>query len=221
MFYQHYQKNKSGRDFVVGDIHGMYHLFMSSLINIGFNKEKDRCFSCGDLIDRGPDSEKCLKLITEPWFHCVIGNHEQLMINAIRSCNSQETNLWIKNGGAWHLNVPPEKMQQYVNITEQQPVLISVDVANNKKIAICHAEYPLPTWAPHLLEPESEFLAEILWSRTRIKVGDTSPIKGIDHVFCGHTITDQPVTLGNTHFIDTGAFATNNLTVICLNDIFK
>lgn len=37
--------------------------------------------SVGDLVDRGPDSIGCLKLLEAPWFHAVMGNHEQLLLN--------------------------------------------------------------------------------------------------------------------------------------------
>jgi len=72
--------NKLGRDFVVGDIHGHIDLFHEELSREGFDPIKDRVFSVGDLIDRGPDSLACLDLLNEPWFHAVRGNHEQMMI---------------------------------------------------------------------------------------------------------------------------------------------
>ena len=74
--HKHYARNENGRDFVVSDIHGCYDTLMVELAQIDFDQHKDRLFSVGDLVDRGPDSLKCLKLIEEPWFHPVIGNHE-------------------------------------------------------------------------------------------------------------------------------------------------
>ena len=72
--------NDKGRDFVVGDIHGHYDLLMEGLEARGFDRETDRVFSCGDLVDRGPKNQKTLALIREPWFHAVRGNHEDMMI---------------------------------------------------------------------------------------------------------------------------------------------
>ena len=56
-------KNIKGRDFVVGDIHGHYDLLKTELKTVGFDKQKDRLFSVGDIIDRGPKSEECLTLL--------------------------------------------------------------------------------------------------------------------------------------------------------------
>ena len=43
---------------------------MQALLNVDFDFEVDRVFSVGDLIDRGPDSLKCLELVLNKWFFC-------------------------------------------------------------------------------------------------------------------------------------------------------
>lgn len=72
--------NSSGRDFFVGDIHGERRLLDTLLRFVDFNTSKDRLISTGDIVDRGPYSINCLKLIREPWFHLVLGNHELNLI---------------------------------------------------------------------------------------------------------------------------------------------
>ena len=67
---QHVAANQRGRDFVVGDIHGWYGPLMAELEAVCFDPARDRLFSVGDLINRGPDSERCLLLTQEPWFFC-------------------------------------------------------------------------------------------------------------------------------------------------------
>jgi len=47
--------NQAGKDYVIGDLHGCYELLERLLDAVGFDKSKDRLFSVGDLIDRGPD----------------------------------------------------------------------------------------------------------------------------------------------------------------------
>lgn len=76
VFFKSYPPNAYGHDFVVGDIHGHRQRLLDELARQGFDKEKDRLFCTGDLIDRGPDSFGTLALFFEPWFHCVRGNHE-------------------------------------------------------------------------------------------------------------------------------------------------
>lgn len=56
-------------------------------------------FSVGDLVDRGPDSLACLQLIREPWFHCVLSNHEQMMFEAFNGGYMGQ--FWLMNGGVW------------------------------------------------------------------------------------------------------------------------
>jgi serine/threonine protein phosphatase 1 len=77
--------NSRGKDYVVGDLHGCYDLLQRVLNEVDFDTTRDRLFSVGDLIDRGPDSLKCLELLAEPWFYAVKGNHEDLMLEFFQS----------------------------------------------------------------------------------------------------------------------------------------
>ena len=51
----HIERNRRGRDFVVGDIHGHFETMRHALAELKID-ERDRVFSLGDLVDRGPDS---------------------------------------------------------------------------------------------------------------------------------------------------------------------
>jgi hypothetical protein len=62
--------------YIVGDIHGMFHLLEEEMKKVNFNKEKDLIVCCGDLIDRGKNSLQAIKYIQEPWFVSVFGNHD-------------------------------------------------------------------------------------------------------------------------------------------------
>ena len=75
--------NDNGRDFAVGDIHGEFNQLKNLLDHVNFDCQLDRLFSVGDIIDRGPDSMECLALLEKPWFHCVIGNHEQQFVSTM------------------------------------------------------------------------------------------------------------------------------------------
>lgn len=66
--------NSLGRDFIVDDLHGCLDLLDIELDRVGFDPAVDRLFSVGDLIDRGPDSMGCLRLLNKPWFFAVRGN---------------------------------------------------------------------------------------------------------------------------------------------------
>jgi serine/threonine protein phosphatase 1 len=77
--------NCQGKDYVVGDLHGCHDLLQRVLNEVDFDEARDRLFSVGDLIDRGPDSLKCLELLSEPWFFAVKGNHEDMMLDFFQS----------------------------------------------------------------------------------------------------------------------------------------
>ena len=218
MFYQSFSPNHDGRDFAIGDLHGMYDLLFQELAKVSFDFDKDRCFSVGDLIDRGSRSVQCLTLINESWFHAVCGNHEDILRQVARNPSSAAiTADWILNGGRWHLMVPTDTMNHYADLVDILPGLLSVELPSGKVVALCHAEYPLPYWAPQDIENNPGLRHKMMWSRSKIQNQETSVVEGIDHILCGHTIVSVPQVLGNTHFIDTGAFYSGQLTLIPLN----
>ena len=99
-------ENSEGKDFVVGDLHGCYGLLEQLLEKAQFDTACDRLFSVGDLIDRGPESFRCLQLLAEPWFYAVQGNHEMMLLEFLASDllgNLQEDDEsdFFRNGGEW------------------------------------------------------------------------------------------------------------------------
>lgn len=117
MFFKEFSKNTQGTDYFVGDIHGQYSKLMNQLKELNFDFQKDRLFSVGDIIDRGPESFECLSLMFEPWFFMVKGNHEILMIDAIKSDYFGGKRLWEFNGGKWNRS-----------LTDDQKILLSTYV---------------------------------------------------------------------------------------------
>ena len=72
--------NDRGRDFCIGDLHGCRQMLDQLLTAVDFDPQRDRLFSVGDLIHRGPESAACLCLAEQPWFFPVMGNHEAMQI---------------------------------------------------------------------------------------------------------------------------------------------
>ena len=89
-FIKKVKPNVDGRDFVIGDLHGCFDELHKLLKFVNFDPTQDRLFSTGDLIDRGPYSSECMKMIQEPWFYPVLGNHEDLLINKARMISSDQ-----------------------------------------------------------------------------------------------------------------------------------
>lgn len=214
---QRHSENTEGRDFFVGDIHGQYRLLMEALRKVDFDRKRDRLFSVGDLIDRGSDSFKCLSLAFEPWFYGVRGNHEMLAHDALFGDGSG-TDLWMVNGGTWALSENMLEVKQIVGeALRHLPYARELEVAG-KRIGMVHAEPPAD-WGLLPLEDHAAGNQRLVWGRSRITAGDITPVSGIDAVVVGHTIVEAPVTLGNVHYIDTGAFHTGRLTLIDAREV--
>ncbi|MCK0744960.1 metallophosphoesterase [Chromohalobacter nigrandesensis] len=208
---QRHDPNEHGRDFIVGDIHGQLALLHDKLSGVGFDRQRDRLFSVGDLIDRGAESLQCLSLALEPWFYAVRGNHEMLAHDALlgEERGSLKTrDAWMINGGTWALEAGLAEVQMLLqHVLPCMPYAREISVAG-KRLGIVHAEPPAD-WR-NVATPSQE----LLWGRTRIRRGDETPVRGIDAVVVGHTIVERPICLGNVHYIDTGAFTTGRLTLI-------
>ncbi|TDU22737.1 serine/threonine protein phosphatase 1 [Chromohalobacter marismortui] len=208
---QRHGPNEHGRDFIVGDIHGQLALLYGQLEAVGFDYQRDRLFSVGDLIDRGADSLQCLSLALEPWFFAVRGNHEMLAHDALlgEERGSLKTrDAWMINGGTWALEAGLDEAQTMLQqALPSMPYAREISVAG-KRLGIVHAEPP-KDWND--LATTSQ---DLLWGRTRIRRGDETPVRGIDAVVVGHTIVERPIWLGNVYYLDTGAFTTGRLTLI-------
>lgn len=158
---QHYAANTVGRDFVIGDLHGCFDVFLNLLANLNFDPAVDRMFSVCDLVDRGPDSRACLELLRESWFKSCLANHEQMMLEAFKGGYMGQ--YWFRNGGIWGIELCQEyrdsqrsvepapmsedgqKFMELIDLVEELPFVMTVDLVNGKKVHIIHAELP-PNW---------------------------------------------------------------------------
>ncbi len=135
---RHFPQNVSGRDFVVGDMHGCFDLFMAFVEGLELDPKVDRVFSVGDLIDRGPDSAKCLALTQQSWFHACRGNHEQMLLDVVKG--GRHHALWVQNGGRWALDTKPGELTDYAAWIEELPLAIAVAEGENR-FNVIHAEF--------------------------------------------------------------------------------
>lgn len=197
----HFNKNQKGDDYVVGDIHGMYDVLMGELKKIGFDKSCDRLFSVGDLIDRGPDSIKCLALCYEPWFFPVRGNHEEMAFDCILGYS--DGGMWIQNGGAWYLGEECDELNgTFHDLSERLPHGIEVET-DSGLVGVVHADVMRPKWKDNF-NGETEALVYMLWSRSRVMGHCNYVIEGIDRLYVGHSVLSAPEVIDNVHYIDIG-----------------
>lgn len=78
-----YIPTKDKRTIIIGDIHGCYTELLELLTKINFSPE-DILISVGDIVDRGPDSEKVVDFFkSTPNAYVVFGNHERKICKII------------------------------------------------------------------------------------------------------------------------------------------
>lgn len=216
-----YSVNTKGRDFIVGDIHGMFSWLIDLLKKINFDGEKDRLFAVGDLVDRGPESNKFQSFMKKKWFHSVRGNHEDMIINRE-----------YEYGMHWLQDLSDKEVHEVRNEFSKLPIMIEVETTYGK-IGIVHAEVPdyIDDWNTFKLELayNGDAKHEAMWGRTRItdidyllEASDTDiktpefqrnillqkyrdNVKNISYTFHGHSVIATPIKRGNQFFIDTGA----------------
>lgn len=220
--YKLIEVNEDVNVFVVGDIHGCYDLLMTKLDEIGFNKKTDLLISVGDLVDRGHQSVRCTTLITESWFECVRGNHEQFCIDGL--LDPYMKNVHIQNGGQWFYDLPEQVQESLYRIFNELPYMIEVRF-KGKRFGFVHANLPYESWdfnKQELLENGAthngrSVKSNMIWSRDMVEFAlynnGTFTVSDIDNVFFGHTIQENGVLqVGNCTFLDTGAF---------INEVYK
>lgn len=218
MLVQSFKKNEKGRDFIVGDIHGCFDELRKAMESHDFDETKDRLFSVGDLVDRGPSSEECIDWIAKPWFHAVRGNHEQMAIGVANGRHDHGN--YLLNGGGWFLQLSDDRQKLIADILDTLPYAIEVEV-DDGRIGIVHAEVNGYDWDMFMLglrtadsNTKRKGLAEVaLWARTRISYADKQPVDGVKGVFVGHTPVTDVTLLGNVLYVDTGAVYGGKLTM--------
>lgn len=136
-------RNPTGRDLVVGDVHGHLAQLQRQLDDIRFDPQSDRLFFLGDIVDRGPDSEALLEMVDQRTYFSVLGNHEAMMIAGYESPGS--AGLHRANGGEWFYRLPDGERQQCVAAARRWPWAIEVDTGFGRA-GLVHANVPDSSW---------------------------------------------------------------------------
>ena len=228
----HLERNRKGRDLVVGDVHGHFVTLRRALAELEVG-EHDRVISLGDLVDRGPDSAEAKEWIVgndpSARFDLVLrGNHEQMMLEGltdnprgepIRISDTGPYAQWMANGGTWWFGRSEAEARAWIDAVRALPITARVETAWGP-VGLVHASPVYPTWA----ELESKLQNDdrvhrdarkrALWSRVRHGwaqryLGETGeehlgPVEGVRAVVTGHTPIPEPAWHENVLGIDTG-----------------
>lgn len=91
------QAKPGGRQIVIGDVHGQY-AGLNHLLEAISPSQEDLLYFLGDLVDRGPESSAVVELVRQQDYHCLRGNHEEMMMAAL-SRNGLDTSKLLFWGG--------------------------------------------------------------------------------------------------------------------------
>lgn len=241
---KYFYHNTVGLDYVIGDIHGCYDEVIKLLDHAEFDKNVDRLFSVGDLIDRGPKSIDVIKLLSEPWFHAVRGNHDEMMIRTILDDSRSNQNDWLNNGGHWYLDIDNTELNNLATLMrEKMPLVMVIGKYTDNRINIVHAEFTdnydyqpvtdtdIDDWYFHEYQEN-----DMIWGRRLVKLMAIETVNakdiklvrnGLSDTYVGHTpIVGYEIRKFESHiFIDHGACYNykhptndNHLTMIRLTD---
>jgi len=205
MLIRHFGRNKFGRDIAIGDIHGCWDRVERGLEEIGFDKQYDRLFSVGDLVDRGPQSSQSLWWLSQPWFFAVRGNHDQYVVD----WRQRPVDKWVSEGGSWFQNFKEEHKDEWAAAFGKLPIGMEIETEEGL-VCIVHADVMFDTW-----ETFKEYLHSkdhrIAWlvrnavqgSRNRYQIRDERPVRDIRALVVGHCKVAEPLIVANIHHIDT------------------
>ena len=233
-FFKSYPPNEQGHDFVVGDIHGHRQRLFDELGRQGFDKEKDRLFCTGDLVDRGPDSFGTLALVFEPWFHFVRGNHEDdLPLFIEYQYPKSHDDRDQHSDSAWVYQLNEEQIhylqQKVLPVLSAAPIVLRVEGEHG--FWVVHADRgvfgrhngPLKLLddgrLPLVDEDDMNQVEAMLWSRRLLReiphadLRDHGPYlaapgqefeQNVGLTFVGHSFVERPTLFRSHLFVDTG-----------------
>lgn len=207
-------RNHLGRDFVIGDIHGHFSRVERELERIGFRPTRDRLICVGDLVDRGPESERAADWLGYDWFFAVMGNHDASLLHRWGLLGAK-FELWHDHHG-WLERLSSDAQARLRERLAALPWALEIDTAAGP-VGIVHAEVPqaFASWQAFLRRLDDEQVrSQAVSNRDLARRADDldAPGEYADHRLAGvawtiHGHTPRrycrPGRLGNRLWIDT------------------
>lgn len=188
------------------------------MIDIEFEPGRDRLFSVGDLINRGPNSAEALKWLEEDRFEAVVmGNHEAEMVRLLQTGEILDP---PRTEQQWMRQIPRRELFRWHQALRPLPLAVTVETEHGR-VGIVHCSAWQADWEATLDALEKRDIAAIntvlLGTYGREQPGWPSGkvVTGIDRVIAGHEPRKEVEQCGTTWYIDTGAGspAMNRLTL--------
>lgn len=221
------------RYYAIGDIHGRLDLYEAMIAAIeqdmaGAPKLDHRIILLGDLVDRGPDSAGvietalALKAARGDKLRLLAGNHEEIFIEACRTREPKLMRFFLKIGGDATLLSYPITRAEYRELSldelaDRLPTLVPeahLEFLESFEDQIVIGDYVFVHAGIRPNVPLGEQkVSDMRWIREEF-FGHKGAFEKV--VIYGHTIYDGVEEQGSRIGIDTGAYATGQLTAIGL-----
>lgn len=224
------------RVYAIGDIHGRHDLLKQLLQKIirhweesDGNFKRIKLIFLGDIIDRGPDSNRCLSLVEKlarnSGAELIMGNHEDLMLRAMKG-DQEAQDIWMEHGGIETLKsfglAKPSTSEDSIDFGDRVRKAIPdsyVAMLENAATHLVSGDYFFvhagvrPDIA---LKDQSDF--DKFFIRTDFTESEKWHGAMIVH---GHTIVDEVEMYSNRIAVDTGAYRTDRLSCLCLQGTLR
>lgn len=199
----------SARTLAIGDIHGCDTALETMLARLQPTAD-DTVVVLGDVVDRGPDTKRCVDLLLELREQCklvfIMGNHEEMMLDALNMGG------W---GGSWGSFGGQETIESYGGISQ-----IPESHIEFMKSAVGYHESHNAIFVHANLQPGVPLADQtVSWLRWNHLSGHEQPHPSGKWVVCGHTRLPDgvPAILNGWVCIDTYACGMQWLTCLDTN----
>jgi serine/threonine protein phosphatase 1 len=217
------------RVYAVGDIHGRADLLQDLIAQIDADDSargpaNTTVILLGDLVDRGPDSAGVITLArdwgTRRTVRTLQGNHEEMFLAAFDDENILRH--FLRHGGRETLLSYPITRDEYQRTTLEELQVLMHERVSAPDIAFMRAMEDLIRIGDYVfvhagIRPgtplENQTVGDLRWIRAEFYDDPTPRDFAVVH---GHTITPGPELHPHRIGIDTGAFASGQLTAIGL-----
>jgi len=229
--------NTKGRDLIVGDIHGNFHLLKKALKKVNFNPEVDRIIVAGDLVDIGQNSAIAKEWVEKDYFFSVMGNHDAPF--AFKDdLDLFNHNMICMPFDTWFATLPEDEFTSFCD-TFRKKLYPAIEIETESGlVGVVHAEIPdyhnWETLKEGLNNKDYTLFRKAMWNRdyARLAVAqrdniddykDEFTVPDISHVFHGHTMSGKmnfkPYHIGNRYYIDTCSYKNYKNAGLSLFDI--
>ena len=216
-----FEVNQTGRDFVVGDVHGCFRTLERALSELGFDPRRDRLFGVGDLVNRGPRSEDALTWLEDRFHTVTLGNHERPIRDWFRAKvlgSRERAQGWLRKVNRTHY-------ERWHAALAKMPLALTIETPYGA-VGVIHAQVPDPNWdrTLELLATGSADIADIavlgFETEDEEALARARPVEGLRALVHGHRPVKEVETTLNRWNIDTGAghAALHRLTLIVVNE---